>query len=198
MTSVNAAAKPSPGASSTSTLINQHILKPAPPPTEIPARLQVKPPQPAAMKIPNRPTLLGGSAISQPSLTTPVSIRPPPLEMEGDHVLQKRKLKELLRNVGADEGDGETVIDGDVEELLLDLADEFVTSVTSFACRLAKHRKVDNIDMRDVQLHLERNWNIRVPGYASDEIRSVRKFQPTAGYNQKVQGVAISKSVNKN
>jgi len=118
--------------------------------------------------------------------------------MEGDHVLQKRKLKELLRNVGADEGDGETVIDGDVEELLLDLADEFVTSVTSFACRLAKHRKVDNIDMRDVQLHLERNWNIRVPGYASDEIRSVRKFQPTAGYNQKVQGVAISKSVNKN
>ncbi|ODV74934.1 Taf12p CYBJADRAFT_124867 [Cyberlindnera jadinii NRRL Y-1542] len=118
--------------------------------------------------------------------------------MQSDRVLSKRKLSELVKTVGADEGDGETTIDGDVEELLLDLADEFVTNVTSFACRLAKHRKSDTLDTKDIQLHLEKNWNIRIPGYSSDEIRNVRKWQPNAAHNQRIQGIGISKSVEQN
>lgn len=121
---------------------------------------------------------------------------PSALPDNGGRVLTKRKLSELVNSIGADEGDGKTTIDGDVEELLLDLADEFISSVTGFACRLAKHRKVDSVDVKDIQLHLERNWNIRIPGYAMDEIRSTRKWQPTQAYNQKKQGVEISKSVN--
>lgn len=69
-------------------------------------------------------------------------------------------------------------------QLLLDIADEFIDSVTNFACRLAKHRGGDSLEVRDLQLHLERNHNIRVPGFASDETRismSQTAVAPIAG-----------------
>jgi len=59
----------------------------------------------------------------------------------------------------------------EVEDLLLEIADEFIDSVANFSCRLAKHRGGDTLEARDLQLHLERNHNIRIPGFASDETR---------------------------
>lgn len=186
------------------------ITKPSVSSMPISNTINVKPPAAVTLKPNpnNRPTLAGGVAngIGQ-LLGTPSVLRMPTYDLSntggpsalpdnGGRVLTKRKLSELVNSIGADEGDGKTTIDGDVEELLLDLADEFISSVTGFACRLAKHRKVDSVDVKDIQLHLERNWNIRIPGYAMDEIRSTRKWQPTQAYNQKKQGVEISKSVN--
>ena len=37
---------------------------------------------------------------------------------------------------------------------MLELADEFIDDVTHFACRLARHRGSDTLDVRDLQLHL--------------------------------------------
>lgn len=187
----------------------QNIIKQAAPSMPISSSINVRPPAPVTMKPNNvsRPTLSGGVANGiGSSIGTPAIVKLPSYELNqsgnaqipdnGGRVLTKRKLNELIQTIGADQGDGKTVIDGDVEELLLDLADEFINSVTGFACRLAKHRKVESIDVRDIQLHLEKNWNIRIPGYAMDEIKSTRKWQPTPSYQQKVSGVDISKSVN--
>ncbi|CUM65155.1 uncharacterized protein PRCAT00002782001 [Priceomyces carsonii] len=200
---------PGPGTSSSNLA---GITRPSVPSIPISSTINVKPPTALTLKpnnanraslstgVPNGlGSILGTPAITKlPSYDLSTAGTSATLPDNGGRVLTKRKLSELVNSIGADEGDGKTTIDGDVEELLLDLADEFVTSVTSFACRLAKHRKADSIDVKDVQLHLERNWNIRIPGYAMDDIKAIRKWQPSTSYNQKLSGVEISKSVNGN
>ncbi len=39
-------------------------------------------------------------------------------------------------------------------QVLLDLADDFVEQAASFACALAKHRRSNTLDVKDVQLYL--------------------------------------------
>lgn len=204
---------PSPGSKESLVVPGVNLLqvtKPVVPLMPISNTINVKPVNPVTLKLGAnnvRPTLSGGGASGiGPLVGTPAIVRMPTFDMastgpipdNAGRVLTKRKLTELINTIGADEGDGKTTIDGDVEELLLDLADEFVSSVTTFACRLAKHRKSDAVDLRDVQLHLERNWNLRIPGHSMDEVRGMRKWQPSSSYNQKVSGVEIAKAVNGN
>jgi transcription initiation factor TFIID subunit 12 len=68
-----------------------------------------------------------------------------------------------------------------------------VDNVITQACRLAKLRQASTLELRDIQLVLERNYNIRVPGFASDELRTVRKIQPTQGWTQKMSAVQAAK-----
>ncbi|KAG5438372.1 hypothetical protein PCANB_002860 [Pneumocystis canis] len=135
----------------------------------IPEVLNVKPPIPVSIP-PPRPTLTSGYTTT-PFMSTPGISKPPQYDIDNNNrILSKRKLQELVKQINPDER-----LDPD---LLLEVADEFVESVVSFACRLAKYRKSDTLDVKDVQLHLERNWNIRIPGYTSGEIRIVRKNIP--------------------
>lgn len=78
---------------------------------------------------------------------------------------------------------------------ILSLADEFVDNVVTSACKAAKMRGSQTLEVRDIQLILERQYNIRIPGYATDDVRTVRKIQPTAGYLQKMTAVQNAKIV---
>lgn len=54
-------------------------------------------------------------------------------------------------------------------------------------------RHADTLDIRDIQLILERNYNIRIPGFSSDEVRTVRRNQPAPGWTQKMSAVQAAK-----
>ncbi|KAJ1647782.1 Transcription initiation factor TFIID subunit 12 [Coemansia erecta] len=115
-----------------------------------------------------------------------------PVDLDsGSRILSKRKIQELVSEIDPTER-----LEPEVEDILCDIADEFIESVTSFACQLAKHRKSDTLEAKDLQLHLERNWNIRIPGFASEQIRSVRKATVSQAHQEKMAAITNTKTLN--
>ncbi|KFV77686.1 Transcription initiation factor TFIID subunit 12 [Struthio camelus australis] len=95
--------------------------------------------------------------------------------------LKKKKLQDLVREVDPNEQ-----LDEDVEEMLLQIADDFIESVVTAACQLARHRKSNTLEVKDVQLHLERQWNMWIPGFGSEEIRPYKKACTTEAHKQRM------------
>lgn len=78
-------------------------------------------------------------------------------------------------------------------QFLQEHVEEFVQNVTEFACRLARHRKSRVLEARDVQLHLEKDWNIRVPGYGDDPFPA-RRNTASAVHTARLQAIAKTQS----
>ncbi|KAF5006955.1 hypothetical protein FDECE_6695 [Fusarium decemcellulare] len=144
-----------------------------------------------------RPTMSQGSGTLGGVMNQPAMARIPAYnhEAEGDHVLSKKKLDELVRQVcgGSAEGQDGNLLTPEVEENVLNMADSFVDNVLHAACRNSKERGSKVLEIRDIQLVLERTFNIRVPGYSSDELRTVRKIQPSPGWIAKMSAVQAAK-----
>ncbi|XP_031098372.1 transcription initiation factor TFIID subunit 12-like [Ipomoea triloba] len=87
-----------------------------------------------------------------------------------NRILSKRSIQELVTQIDPSEK-----LDAEVEDILVDIADEFVESLTTFGCSLAKHRKSSTLEAKDILLHAERHWNITLPGFSGDEIRTYKK-----------------------
>uniref|UniRef100_A0A182PSW9 Transcription initiation factor TFIID subunit 12 n=1 Tax=Anopheles epiroticus TaxID=199890 RepID=A0A182PSW9_9DIPT len=105
-------------------------------------------------------------------------------------LLTKPRLQELVREIDPTEQ-----LDEEVEELLLQIADDFVENTVNAACLLAKHRKVPKVEVRDVQLHLERNWNMWIPGFGTDELRPYKRATVTEAHKQRL--ALIRKAIKK-
>jgi transcription initiation factor TFIID subunit TAF12 len=143
-----------------------------------------------------RPTLSGGFPVGNPLLgTAPPSAVPQAFHVtqDGDtRLLSKRKLQDLVKSIDPDER-----LEPDVEELLMEVADEFIDSVLQQSCKIARHRRGQMLEVRDVQLHLERNWNIRIPGYVAEDVKTVKKYNPTAAHTAKLTAVNQAKAMQK-
>merc|ERR1712000_782601 len=83
--------------------------------------------------------------------------------------------------------------DPEAEEIFLSIADDFVDELVTQACKLAKLRGSSSLELRDIQIVLERQYNIRVPGYSTDEVRTVRRPQAAPGWAHKMSAVQAAK-----
>merc|ERR1719292_98614 len=96
-------------------------------------------------------------------------------------VLDKKRLNELVKEV-----DPAEQLDDEVEDVLLQIADDFIEQTVSQACSLAKHRKANTIDVRDVQIVLERSWNMWIPGFGTEDIRPYKRSATTEAHKQRM------------
>mmetsp|Transcript_20896 Transcript_20896/g.29285 ORF Transcript_20896/g.29285 Transcript_20896/m.29285 type:complete len:138 (+) Transcript_20896:95-508(+) len=81
-------------------------------------------------------------------------------------IFEPKRLQELVDRYHPGEK-----LDPAVEMLLLEIAEEFVDEVARRSCELAKHRKSKKLDIQDVQLHLEKTWNMKIPGFCGNSVR---------------------------
>ena len=100
------------------------------------------------------------------------------------------RLGELVKEVDPSEQ-----LDEDVEEVLLQIADDFIEQTVTQACALAKHRKANTIDVRDVQMVLERSWNLWIPGFGAQELRPYKRAASSEAHRQRL--AVIKKALKK-
>jgi transcription initiation factor TFIID subunit 12 len=88
------------------------------------------------------------------------------MSQEQDTAVRQRALEDLLSKI-----DKDCSIHPHAQQLLLDIADDFIDSVTEFSCQLAKHRKSKVLETKDLKLCLEKNWGIHIPGFGALDLQ---------------------------
>ncbi|KAL1530082.1 hypothetical protein AB1Y20_001004 [Prymnesium parvum] len=110
---------------------------------------------------------------------------------ERSDFLPAQRLQELTSQI-----DPTIDLDREAQAILQDVADDFVENVASFACELAKHRESTTLEAKDIQLALEKNWNMRLPGVSdAQEMKAIKKTSVTDAHRIRMQDVRKSKSL---
>lgn len=106
---------------------------------------------------------------------------------DGGHAISKDELQELLKEFAPGES-----FEPEVEEMLLEITDDFVDNVLEHAARLARHRGSEAVEPKDVLLHLERQWDMHIPGYGGEEVPKYTEKQSVETHSRRLAAVRRS------
>lgn len=103
------------------------------------------------------------AASESPSSSAATGLKPPgTTETDSSNVvvIDKQRLQELVTEI-----DPHEQLDEEVEDCLLQMTDDFIDKLVANACSMAKHRGSNALEVRDIQLILEKYYNISIPGF---------------------------------
>lgn len=111
-------------------------------------------------------------------------------EMDRSDHVPSSKLRELTHGI-----DPNVRLEPEAVDVLQDVANDFVDNLAAFACELALHRGGTTLEARDIQLALEKNWNMRLVGVGDHlaELKVIKKTTVTEAHKQRVNDVRRSK-----
>ncbi|KAI9105857.1 transcription initiation factor TFIID subunit A-domain-containing protein [Phlyctochytrium arcticum] len=125
---------------------------------------------PVARQIPPFPLLQNLPGAYQPNLgragapAFPNRPNLPIVEPATLPVLSKEKIRQLVTQIDPYER-----LENDVEEMMMEIADDFITKIAEKSCKLAKHRGSESVAVKDARIpHVEIDWGIRVPGFGGE------------------------------
>lgn len=161
MIPINSQTNSSPASQPTPPLVPQPLVQPM---TQVPAATII--PEQPPISTPLDPPINHQATSSSPAPPTTASDRTGLTESPLPPVAtpMKQRLQDLVNEVDPDEQ-----LDEDVEEILLDIADEFIENVVSSSCAIAKHRNSNSLEVEDVKLYLERKYKIWIPGFGESK-----------------------------
>ncbi|CAX65090.1 Transcription initiation factor TFIID subunit 12 [Caenorhabditis elegans] len=133
--------------------------------------------------------------IQQPPIPQPQQQQAPPPQMipaavPYGSIMEKSKLDDLMQQISST-----TVLEENVKDVLVEYADDFVSSLIDKACKMIKNREVKKIESRDIEFILKNVYNMPVvPRAASHNFGSQtevidlskEKFVPTEAHKQRV------------
>lgn len=85
----------------------------------------------------------------------------PNVKLKSPELLDRSRIQDLVNEV-----DPNQELDEDVQNLLLEIADDFIEKTINTSCQIAQHRNASTLETSDVQLCLERNYNMWIPGFS--------------------------------
>ncbi|XP_065212481.1 transcription initiation factor TFIID subunit 12 isoform X1 [Planococcus citri] len=134
----------------------------------------------------NTPIVTSHTPKVQPTVNQAAAAAP----VNHDQILTKTRLQDLVKEIDPCEQ-----LDEEVEDLLLQLVDDFVNSTVNTACVFAKHRNSNTVEVKDVQLYLEKMYNMWIPGFGAEEVKPYKKPPITEAHKQRL--ALIRKSLKK-
>ena len=124
-----------------------------------------------------------GTSSSTPDFSNPQMPQQPPPQQPPSHAVDRRRLEMLIKDV-----DPLQQVDEDAESCLLDIADDFIDTVLSAACQVAKLRKSTCLELKDVQYVLDTQFNLWMPGYGNlpDSKQTYKRPAPSDAHKQRM------------